>query len=625
MVPGLPGELPMKSLAPASRASASLATASLSFAIALALVAPLPVLAAAATTPATAAPARTAPAWVETSNRDAQILLEPQARFAPESASFFGVPGYDEQVADLGPDTPSRYRAAMTQAKAQLEQKLQVERDPDVRQDLAIMIRAAGENIEGSTLNERLALPWNDTPSLVFQGLQGLLSDQTPADRRAHALDRLKRYVGMTEGTTPITTLARQRYEERAGDPKLLRPSKLEVEQALANVDTYVSGIKDLFAKYKVAGSEEALAKMDQQLHDYASWARASVLPQARTDTRLPPELYAFQLKQFGIDIDPQLLMQRAQLEFMETRAAMQALAPQVAKAKGLKLKGGDASDYRDVIRALKKDTIPNDQLEARYRTVLDAIDPIIRDQHIVSVPNRPMVMRLGSPAENAAQPAPHFLPAPLIGNTGQQGQFVLPLSNPDSSGKVEAYDDFNFPSVAWTLSAHEGRPGHELQFTAMVERGVSLARTLFAFNSVNVEGWALYAEAEMLPYEPVDGQLFALQFRLLRAARAMLDPMLNLGLIDRERAGKVLTDEVVASNAMARQELDRYTFNAPGQAGSYFYGYSRIMELRAETELALGDRFDRKAFNDFLLDQGLLPPDLLAKAVREQFVPRQH
>jgi uncharacterized protein (DUF885 family) len=47
-------------------------------------------------------------------------------------------------------------------------------------------------------------------------------------------------------------------------------------------------------------------------------------------------------------------------------------------------------------------------------------------------------------------------------------------------------------------------------------------------------------------------------------------------------------------------------------------------MELRAQTELALGDKFDRKAFNDFLLDQGLLPPDLLAKAVREQFVPGQ-
>jgi len=154
-----------------------------------------------------------------------------------------------------------------------------------------------------------------------------------------------------------------------------------------------------------------------------------------------------------------------------------------------------------------------------------------------------------------------------------------------------------------------------------MVGRGGSQARTLYAFNSVNVEGWALYAEAESLPYEPLDGQMIALQFRLLRAARAMLDPMLNLGMIGREDAGKVLTGDVMLSPAMARQELDRYTFRAPGQAGSYFYGYSRILQLRAETEVALGDKFDRLAFNNFLLDQGLLTPDLLEMAVREEFI----
>ena len=233
--------------------------------------------------------------------------------------------------------------------------------------------------------------------------------------------------------------------------------------------------------------------------------------------------------------------------------------------------------------------------------------------------------MRLGSAAESAASPAPHYLPPPLVGNTGQQGQFVLPIGNPSADGQDAGsrYDDFNFAAAAWTLSAHEGRPGHDLQFAAMVERGLSLARTLFAFNSVNVEGWALYAEAEMVPYEPAEGQMIALQFRLLRAARAMLDPMLNLGLIDRERARLVLEHDVGLSPAMARQELDRYTFNAPGQAGSYFYGYSRILELRMQTELALGPAFDRQAFNDFLLDQGLLPPDQLAEAVRTQFVPR--
>lgn len=583
-------------------------------ALALVLCAPLPTLA------KDPAPTASAPAWVARSNQDAQILLDAQGPFQPELVSFFGVPGYDDKVSDLGPDNPARYRAALQGAKTRLQATLASERDPNVRQDLQILIHATDQNIQGSTLNEQLLLPWTDAPQAVFDGLNNLLSDQTPPARRAKALDRLKAYLGMTPGTTAFTTLARQRYEEQLSNPSLLPPTKLEVERALSNVDTYISGIRALFAQYKIAGADPALDRMATDLKAYGDWTRTTVLPKARTDTRLPPQLYAFQLQQYGIDIDPQLLMQRAQVEFMETRAAMQQLAPLVAKAKGI-----DATDYREVIKTLKRDTIPNDQLAAHYHTVIDQIDPIMKAQRIVTVPTRPLQMRLGSPAESAAQPAPHYLPPPLVGNTGQQGQFVLPVGNPstDKDDAGSQYDDFNFGSAAWTLTAHEGRPGHDLQFAAMVERGISLARTLFAFNSVNVEGWALYAEAEMVPYEPQDGQLIALQFRLLRAARAMLDPMLNLGLTDRETARKVLENDVGLSPAMARQELDRYTFNAPGQAGSYFYGYSRILELRMQTELALGDKFDRQAFNDFLLDQGLLPPEQLAEAVRTVFVPR--
>ncbi len=568
---------------------------------------------------ATAASPTAAPAWVARSNALAQILIDAQAPFQPESAGFFGIPGYDDQVADFGPDNAARYRTAMTGARTQLQTQLEGERDANVRQDLQILLTSIDQSVEGSTLNEQHLLPWTDAPQLVFGGINALLSAQTPPERRAKALDRLKAYAGMTEGGTPITTLARQRYEERLSNPDLLQPTKLEVERALDSTDTYIAGIRKLFEEYKIEGADAALDAIAKEITDYAAWTRATVLPQAREDTRLPPALYAFGLKQYGTDIDPQLLMQRAQLSFMEIRAQMQQLAPLVAKEKGI-----DATDYRGVIAALKRDTIPNDRLEASYRDVIDAIDPIIARENIVDVPQRAMQMRLGSDAESAAQPAPHFLPAPLVGNTGQQGTFVLPVGNPGGEGDDAAYDDFNFDAVRWTLSAHEGRPGHELQFTAMVERGVSLARSMFAFNSVNVEGWALYAEAELVPYEPLDGQLIALQFRLLRAARAMLDPMLNLGMIDREHAGRVLTEEVMLSPAMARQELDRYTFNAPGQATSYFYGYTRILELRMRTELALGEKFDRRAFNNFLLDQGLLPPDQLAEAVETTFIPSQ-
>jgi uncharacterized protein (DUF885 family) len=610
------------------------AAMSLRLAIALALLTAAPaLLAAPATAPATLAStaqsaAATAPApapakeqpWVTKSNLETTQLLKAQAVFQPEGASGAGLSEYDGRAVDLGPDINARYSAAMRVERKRLQARLAAETDARVKQDLQILLNSIDDDLEGIRLQEKYQLPWIDVPQLVYGNIQSLLDDQIPAARRGKALELLQRYTGLHAGSTSVAAQGKARYSEKLGNKALIGPVVARVQRSIDNTPTYIKGIRELFAKYQITGADAdaALAAMDRQLSDYAAWEKSTVMQRARTDFRLPPELYAYRLKGIGIDIPPQLLVQRAQVEFMETRNAMQQLAPLLAKEKGIA-----ANDYRDVIRAMKKDTIPNDRLEAVYKDVNTALEAAIRREHVVDVPARPMVMRLASDAESAAQPAPHMQPPPLIGNTGEQGTFVLPVSNPATAGaKAEAYDDFNFPGATWTLSAHEGRPGHELQFSAMVERGVSQARTLYAFNSVNVEGWALYAEAEMVPSEPLEGQMIALQLRLLRAARAMLDPMLNLGLISREDAGRVLSEEVVLSNPMARQELDRYTFNSPGQAGSYFYGYSRIMQLRAETEVALGHDFDRQAFNNFLLDQGLLPPDLLAKAVREDFVP---
>jgi len=127
-----------------------------------------------------------------------------------------------------------------------------------------------------------------------------------------------------------------------------------------------------------------------------------------------------------------------------------------------------------------------------------------------------------------------------------------------------------------------------------------------------------------MQPYEPLDGQLFALQARMQRAARAFLDPMVNLGQITPPEVKSFLMDEVGLSEGMATQEMQRYTFRGPGQATSYFYGYQRLMETRQAAQLELRGKFDRMAFNDFVLSQGLLPPKLLRKAVMEEFVPGQ-
>jgi len=197
-----------------------------------------------------------------------------------------------------------------------------------------------------------------------------------------------------------------------------------------------------------------------------------------------------------------------------------------------------------------------------------------------------------------------------------------LPLNVPAAPGSAQTkqIDDFTFAASSWTLTAHEARPGHELQFASMVERGVSLARSLFAFNSVNVEGWGLYAEYITKPYMPLDGQLISLQLRLMRAARAFIDPELQSGKLTPADGMRILTQDVMLSDAFANTEVERYTFRAPGQATSYFYGYTKLLELRKDVEARQGKSFDQHKFHDFILAQGLLPPDLLRKAVMADF-----
>lgn len=555
--------------------------------------------------------------WVAASNRNTALVLEAQAKFDPEDASGNGLSAYDGLATDLAPRRDERRGEALSAVIAELKHRREGERDPRIRQDLDILIQSVTDDLEGTRLRRKYFLSWTDAPQAMFGGIKVLLDDQVEPNRRAKAVELLRRYVGDWPGTTPLTDLAKQRFEELRA-PGLLGPDKVSVDNAIANAGTYADGIRKLFAKYKVTGAERALAKLDAQVAAYTAWTRATILPIARTDYRLPPEMYAFRLKQFGIDIDPRQLIAQAQVEFAETRAAMIALAPRVAADKGL-----TPGSYVDVIRQLKRGSIPDDRIEASYAEVNRTIEAAIRRERIVTLPQRPMKMRLASAAESAAQPAPHMEPPPLLGNKGEYGTFVLPVGVP-GKGPEAAYDDFNFPAAQWTVSAHEGRPGHELQFSAMLEGGVSQARILYAFNSVNVEGWALYAEAEALPYHPIEGQLMAYQARLLRAARAFLDPMLNLGLLSIDDARRILIEQVAVSPAMAKQEIERYTSRAPGQAGSYFYGYTRLLRIRIAAELALGPKFDRMAFNDFLLAQGLLPPDLLEKAVLTEFVPRQ-
>jgi hypothetical protein len=558
--------------------------------------------------------------WIERSNAYTNRLLDVELQHDPERGSRQGVAKFDELISKPTLADEMTERHELEAALAQIDAARGRESDKRVQEDLDILHKAFNLHFRQQDYRLQHEVPFLNASEKVFQGLRGLLDDQVAPERRPAAVKRLRKYAGVDGGYQPFTELLKQRTLEQIAKPDVLYPSKGELETELGRNSNYVEGIGALFTKYGLKGWEGAYAKVKTQLTDYDAWVRQNILPKARTDFRLPKEKYALAFEEYGIDLPPDKIAAMAHAAFKQYQSEMAPLAAQVAKTRGY-----PSADYRSVIAQLKKQQITGEAILPFFNNRLHQIEQIIVAHNLVTLPNRPAIIRLATAAETAQQPAPHMTPPPFLHNTGQRGEFVLPLNIPSASGgSADRYDDFTFDAVAWTLTAHEARPGHELQFDSMVEHGVSLSRALYAFNSTNAEGWGLYSEFIMQPYEPAQGQLVTLQLRLLRAARAFLDPELQSGAVTPARAYEVLEKDVVLSHAFAKEEVERFTYRAPGQANSYFYGYSRLLALRKEVESALGSRFDQKKFHDFILSQGLLPPDLMRKAVLEDFVAPQ-
>ena len=563
-------------------------------------------------------------AWIAISNQYANMLIQVAFKFHPEQASQQGLSQFDTKVSQptlANEDAERKETAAVLEKlKAAAAEKQQ----QDVAEDLQIMIRRVGLNFRREDFQRAHEVPYINASQVMFSGVRLLLDDQTPSERRPASVVRIREYAGLEPGYTSLTEILKQRVTEQMAKPGIIYPAKVEIETEMARNSAYLDGIASLMQKYNLQGWQEPYGKLKTQLVDYDTWVKANVLPKARTDFRMPPEEYALSLEFYGIDIPQDKLVAMARQAYIEYQSEMKVVAAKIAKERNL-----PSGDYRDIIRELKKQQLVGDAILPFYESRLKQIEKIIIEQQIVTLPDRPAKIRIATAAETAQQPAPHMVPPPFIHNTGQRGEFVLPLNIPAGPGQTatEKYDDFTFDAAAWTLTAHEARPGHELQFDSMLEHGVSLARVRYAFNSTNAEGWGLYSEYLIKPYMPLEGQLISLQMRLQRAARAFLDPELQAGKVTPTDAYRVLEQDVGLSHALAQEEVERYTYRAPGQANSYFYGYTRLLELREDTEKALsakGVKFDQKRFHDFILAQGLLPPDLMRQAVMENFIPTQ-
>jgi uncharacterized protein (DUF885 family) len=558
------------------------------------------------------------PEWIKVSNTVAEEYSRELAEISPESGSDLGYQQYDARATVDDRNLEIRFEQHNLKWKAKLESLIANQADPEVLVDLNVLKEEVQGRLRSAQLDRQYgAVPFDRLTDEVFYSLQTLINEQNPASRKLAAVDRFKKYVnGFKEGelkSRPSAEAARDRaeqkirlYGQKNGPSKGRRfyPLKRAIDHYLENSARVLDGIKDLLAKSGRDDWKEDFEKFRIQVRTYENWVRTALRPLARSDYKLPYGIYSNVLTQYGHRATPEEVRNVAREEFDKNLKIYALLAAEIAKRDGLK----DASP-KAVIRHLKS-SIETDaeKIRARYLKADADLSAEIRRRDLVTLPSVPLRIRVASEAESRIQPVPHLTTPALIGNTGQRPEFVVPIGSKDKL----AFDDFAFAATAKSLTAHEGRPGHDLQFSAILDRGVSIIRASYAFNSVNVEGWALYAEWLMEESMTLDEKMGLMMARIMRNARMFLDPDLHLGKMTPAEAKNVITEQVGMSPEWADLELERYMFRSPGQAPSYYYGYLKLRQLREETLKRLGQNFRERCFHDAILQAGLLPLETL-------------
>ena len=175
-------------------------------------------------------------------------------------------------------------------------------------------------------------------------------------------------------------------------------------------------------------------------------------------------------------------------------------------------------------------------------------------------------------------------------------------------------------------LTLHEAVPGHHLQVALTQELGELPYFRRNAVLTAYTEGWGLYAEylgEEMGIYRTPYEEFGRLSNEMWRACRLVADTDIHWLGWSLQEARTCFEENTALSAHNITTELERYVSD-PGQALGYKIGELTFVRLRRESQAALGDGFDVRAFHDTVLGAGALPMDVLEQRMRRWTASQQ-
>jgi len=150
--------------------------------------------------------------------------------------------------------------------------------------------------------------------------------------------------------------------------------------------------------------------------------------------------------------------------------------------------------------------------------------------------------------------------------------------------------------------------PGHHLQLS-IARLNPDPLRSLFQ-DPVQNEGWAVYAEQEMLEQgglgASADARYTVLGTWRFRVRRVFYDVNVESGAWTLQQAADFARDTPPGKSAPAAEVLR--SINWPAQLICYFAGKEQILALKADYRRKMGAAYSERRFNDELLALGSVP-----------------
>jgi uncharacterized protein (DUF885 family) len=550
-------------------------------------------------------------------DRIADAYVEDSCTLDPLAATYFGIRGHDDQLADLSPDGfAAREDLARRALAAMLEARPVDAREQTARDAFVERVAVTIDQYDARTPQSQISVIASELHSIrgVFDlmntegeeawanidarlaGIPGVV-DQYKATLVASANDgavSAKRQIDAVAGQIRAWT----GQEGEAGDFFRELVSKADVGDALST--QLMLHAREASAAF--AGFGEFL---ESELH-----------PRGRDHDGVGRDRYAPESRSFlgaVIDLDETYAWGWEELKRIEDEMA--AVSDRIVPGGGIDeaVKALDSDPARTISG---KESFRDWMQDLADRTVdemadvhFDIPDPVRRIECCIAPTNDGGIYYTG-PSEDWSRPGRMW--------------WAVPEGTTDFSTWREV-----------TTVYHEGVPGHHLQVAQTAYRSDLLNRwqRTMCWVSGHGEGWALYAERLMddLGYLTDPGnKLGMLDGQALRAVRVIIDIGMHLGLpipsdnpfgfhpgeewtfdvgLEFMRQHCRLPDEVI------QFELNRY-LGWPGQAPSYKVGERIWLQARDDVKRRRGAEFDLKQFHRAALDLGSLGLDPLRVAL---------